>query len=254
MPIDFAYAQARAQARQASRLPPSRWRAIESSADLNRYIHGLRGTPLASVVQHFTATASPHAIELALRRFWHAEVESTSLWVPQPWRESVAWTTWLPELDAIAFLLEGNHPQPWMHEDDVLSRFAFEDGDERRAAIEAQLGSLPPATDFVPGRWWYERWLTSLPTTTLTGTGLDELTRLLGDFVRTGWGSVSPSAPATDKLEMLGRQFVRLLHRRTGTPAAAYCHLALIALDLMRLRGSLVRLSLVNAGATGSRP
>ncbi len=254
MPIDFAFAQARAQARLADRLTPSRWRAIESSTDLGRYVLGLRGTALAPVIQHFTASASPHAVERALRLHWRQEVESASQWVPRSWRDSVAWTAWLPDLDAVAFLLEGGAVLPWMPDDDVLGRFALEDIEQRREVIESVLGSLPPADEFIPGRWWYDRWLSYLPAPALDGTGLGELARLLRSFGNSRWAPASPSTAAEDSLELLDQAIARILHRHAATPAAVYCHLAMTAIELVRLRGGLVRRSLVNASRIGSSP
>ncbi len=251
MPGDFAYVQARAQARHGDRLSPSRWRAVEASTNLGGYIHALMGTSLAPAVRHFTGSASPHAIERTLRVTWRSEVERASRWVPREWRDSVAWAVWLPDLDAIGFLLDGNAILPWMHEDSLLTQFAFEQVDERRSAIQSQVGPLPPGDDFDPGKWWYEHWLDRLPTADLRGTGLDELTRHLEAFGKTRWESVASSAAMIETLEALAERITRLLRRRTGKPVSVFCHLALTALELMRLRGGLVRHSLVNAGATG---
>jgi hypothetical protein len=253
MPIDFAYAQARAQARLADRLPPARWRAVESSTALGRYLLGLRGTALAPVVQHFTASASPHAIERALRQHWQREVQHASLWVPRAFRDAVSWVAWLPYLDSVAYLLNGGTALPWMHEDDVLGPFVEGEADQRRQALESVLGRLPPAGDFVPTTWWHDRWLERLPAAPTEIRGLIELLRLLRTFVGSDSGPASPSATTDDSLERLSQACARLLHRLTGTPATVYCHLALTAIELMRLRGGLVRHSLVNARKSGNR-
>lgn len=253
MPIDFAYAQARAQARHGDRLTPSRWRAVESSADLGRYIHALRGTALATAIQHFTGTAAPHTIERTLRAAWRTEVERASRWVPRGWRDSVTWAAWLPDLEAIGHLLDGRKILPWMHEDAVLNRFALEDVDERRGAIESHVGRLPERDSFDAGQWWYEQWLERLPTADLRGTGLDDLAHYLKAFRNTRWESTSPSTARDETGEAFEQQITRLLHRRAGRPVSVYCHLALTALELLRLRGGLVRHSLVNARVTGDR-
>jgi hypothetical protein len=252
MPIDFAYAQARAQARLADRLSPARWRTVESSTDLGRYLLGLRGTALAPVVQPFTASASPHAIERALRRHWQSEVQQASLWVPRPFRDAVTWAAWLPYLDSVAYLLNGGAVELWMHEDDVLGPFFDREADQRRQALESALGRLPPTGDFVPATWWHDRWLERLPAGAAAIAGFTELSRLLRTFVSSDREPASPSATTDDGLERLGEACARLLHRLTGTPATVYCHLALTAIELMRLRGGLVRRSLVNASNGGS--
>jgi hypothetical protein len=253
MPIDFGYAQARVQARHGDRLTPSRWRAVESAADLGRYIHALRGTALAPAIQHFTGTASPHAIERTLRAAWRTEVERASRWVPRAWRSSVVWTAWLSDLEAIGYLLDGKEVLPWMHEDAVLNRFAREDVDERRGALVPHVGPLPERDSFDASRWWYEQWLERLPTADLRETGLDDLVHYLKAFGKTRWESTSPSTARDESGEALAKQMTRLLHRRAGRPVSVYCHLVLTALELLRLRGGLVRHSLVNAGVTGGR-
>ena len=42
----------------------------------------------------------------------------------------------------------------------------------------------------------------------------------------------------------LAQTVTRLFRRHGGTPVAVFCHLALVALDLERLRGDLVRRAL----------
>ena len=68
MPVEFAYAQARAQAQHGRRLSADTWSLLESSVGLSQFLHQLRGTTLAPRVEHFSATTSPHAIERFLRR------------------------------------------------------------------------------------------------------------------------------------------------------------------------------------------
>jgi hypothetical protein len=254
MPIDFGYAQARAQARQGLRLTPSRWRAVESSGDLGRYIHALRGTALAPAVQHFTGTASPHAVERTLRVTWRTEVEHASRWVPRAWRDSVSWTAWLPELDTLGHLLDGKAVLPWMREDALLNQLALEDPDERRTAIEALVGRLPASDDFDPRLWWHRRWLERLPSAGPGGSGLNELVGVLEAFGKSRWESTSSPAGTDESRDVLRQRITRLLHRRAGMPVAVYCHLALTALELLQLRAGLVRHALINAAATGEEP
>jgi hypothetical protein len=122
MPVEFAYAQARAQARQGDRLSADTWGLLESSVGLAQFLHLLRGTTLAPRVEHFSAVTSPHVIERSLRRDWHSEVDSATRWVPLRWRAAVAWTSWLAELPAIGHFLQGGAALHWMNEDPVLSR------------------------------------------------------------------------------------------------------------------------------------
>ena len=96
MSIDFAYAQARAQARLGERLPESGWRVLESVLGLPQFLASVRNTVLAPRVRHFSATVTPHAIERTLRDDWRTEVAAVSRWVPESWLPAVTWTASVP--------------------------------------------------------------------------------------------------------------------------------------------------------------
>jgi hypothetical protein len=122
MPVEFAYAQARAQARQGDRLSADTWGLLESSVGLAQFLHLLRGTALAPRVEHFSATTSPHVIERSLKREWHREVDLAMRWVPARWRAAVAWTGWLSELPAVSHLLQSGATLAWMKDDPASPR------------------------------------------------------------------------------------------------------------------------------------
>ena len=105
MSIDFAYAQARAQARLGERLPEADWRLLESTLSLPQFLTSVRNTVLAPRVQHFSAAVALQTIERTLRDDWRREVAAVSRWVPGPWIPAVKWTAWLPYLDGIAWLM-----------------------------------------------------------------------------------------------------------------------------------------------------
>ena len=136
MPVEFAYTQARAQARHGVRLSAEAWSLLESSVGLAQFLHLVRGTTLAPRVEHFSAATSPHLIERSLKRDWHREVDSATHWVPLRWRTAVAWTGWLAELPALGHLLDGGESLPWMAADPQLSAFSMEDAEATRRSIE----------------------------------------------------------------------------------------------------------------------
>ena len=242
MSIDFAFAQARVQARLGERLSATGWRALESTLGLPQYLASVRNTSLARYVQHFSTNLTPHTIERSLRDDWRAEVEAVRHWVPESWSPAVAWTTWLPYLDALAWLAGGGTVLPWMQADAVLSGVAA-----RELAVgHATFGILPD--DDTPAGWrarWFDHWTSLYPKTRdEEKAGL----RLLVAAVQRYFGTLErPGSSRTERREASERleaDAAGLVHRRAEAPVVVFCHLALVALDLQRLRDGLLRRAL----------
>ena len=226
MPIEFAYAQARAQARHGRRPGADTWSLLESSAGLSRFLHQVRGTALAPRVEHFSATSSPHVIERFLRREWREEVATAVRWVPARWRAAVAWTAVLAELPATAWLQAGGEPQTWMADDEALSAYtAGEAGAESRAGLDD----------------WLQHWRTLWPDDAGDNAMLENFVVL----VRTHGLGDAP-AEGADWRDTLGERAVRLLRRHREQPVTVFCHLLLCALELHRLRHGLLQRALFN--------
>ncbi len=232
MPIEFAYAQARAQARHGGRLSADTWGLLESSVGLSQFLHHVRGTALAPRVEHFSATTSPHVIERFLRREWYDEVVSAAHWVPARWRAAVAWTEKLAELPAISYLQAGGEPRAWMADDAVLSTFAA--GQVAAASGDGLAG-------------WLRRWRMLWPDDAAGDATLDELVMLVHKHGIRGEGGA-----ADDWRETLERRAVRILRRHREQPVTVFCHLLLCALELHRLRQGLLQRALFNDLETGA--
>ncbi len=243
MSVEFAYAQARAQARHGERLSPDTWSLLESSVGLAQFLHLARGTTLAPRVEHFSATTSPHAIERSFRLEWHREVGLATGWVPLRWRDAVAWTALLAELPALSHLLLGGAALPWMHEDPKLSTFASDDADAVRAGIEEALPGLiaHDRRGEHARAGWLGHWRRLWP---------DEAadTRALADLVSRveRYATVSEGEGADDWRSALERYALRTLRRHREQPATVFCHLLLCALELHRLRQGLLQRALFN--------
>jgi hypothetical protein len=234
MPIEFAYAQARAQAQHGGRLSADTWSLLESSVGLSQFLHHVRGTALAPRVEHFSATTSPHAIERFLRREWHDEVESAAHWVPGRWRPAVAWTDKLAQLPAAGYLLHGGEPQPWMADDPALSAFAAADPAALPASLEAAGygGGLDA---------WLHHWARLWPDDSTGRDALEELVSLIRRHgIRRGDSSDE------DWRSRLERHAVKMLRWRREQPVTVFCHLLLCALELQRLREGLLQRALFN--------
>lgn len=226
MAVEFAYAQARAQAQNGRRPSAETWSLLESSVGLSQFLHHVRGTALAPRVEHFSATTSPHVIERFLRREWRDEVDSAVRWVPARWRPAVAWTARLAELPAMDYLEHGGEPEPWMAEDPVLSTFA---------AGQA----VTPFVDGLAG--WSRQWRLLWPDDGDDEAALEKLASLVGTY-----GIRRAGDAADDWRSRLQARAVRILRRHRDQPVTVFCHLLLSALELHRLRQGLLQRALFN--------
>lgn len=238
MAVEFAYAQARAQAIQGRRLSHDGWYRVESRASLAGYLHALRGSALETVTTAISESSSPHAIERSLRSEWRQAVLAASRWVPVDWRPAVEWTLWLPILGILSHLQSGGSARPWMLADNSLAEFAAEDAAARRDVFQNQGLDWPePAEN--PVSWWIGHWRATWPG---GDRDLGRLDRLI-DIVF--------HAPATSGPERRGdtsepyaaraeKQIIRMLRYSPGQSVTVFCHLGLTAIELMRLRYGLV--------------
>lgn len=243
MPVEFAYAQARAQARQGDRLSADNWGLLESSVGLAQFLHLLRSTALAPRVEHFSGTTSPHVIERSLRREWHREVELTRRWVPVRWRAAVAWTGWLSELPAVSHLLQSGAALAWMKDDPVLSPFAAEDTDTIGSAIEEALPGL--TADGRSGDDGLARWLAHWRRLWPQEAADDRVLAGLVSLVER-LGTVDRGDEAGEWRSNLESKALRILRGRREQPVTVFCHLLLSALELHRLRQGLLQRAIFN--------
>ena len=243
MSVEFAYAQARAQARQGDRLGADTWGLLESSVGLAQFLHLARGTSLAPLVDHFSATTSPHVIERSLRLEWHREVDLATGWVPLRWRAAVAWTAWLAELPALGYLARGGAALPWMNEDPVLSGFAFDDADTVRVAIEDALPGLTGkgGIDDDARASWLGHWSRLWPDDATADPALADLVTQVRRLAIGGQGD-----GAGDWRGDLERHAIRILRSHREQPVTVFCHLLLSALELHRLRQGLLKRAVFN--------
>lgn len=216
MRVGFAYAQARIAARLARHPEEAVWGHLATGRTLAAYLSGVRRSPMAPWVAPLAATATPHAIERALRAEAWRVVAEVARWVAGGWRPAVAWMRYLVVVELFAATGEGAAP-PWLEGDPPLAA-TLASGVAEVAVAEGE----PPLVAWLTG--WERRWPDRSPAVVAERLG------------RLG----SPSLPATGAGGQVRMDLLRLVHRRPAEPVAALAYLTLAILDLARLCGELV--------------
>lgn len=240
---DWAYVQARLQARHGERLGPSDWAALDAAKSLEHFIERARASSLRRFADHLNARMSSHAIERALRAAWRSFVGEVASWAPERWRPAVRWVAFVPDLQVLQHLLSGDTP-PWTHADPVYAPLAEAEPGRRLERLgETPLRPLAALHDPaapIAARWlahWRALWP---PQSASDRAPLDRLVAIVGAhrdrLARAGAQDSSDRTRAE-----LAQSVARLFRRHSATPAALFSELILIALDLERLRGGLVR-------------
>lgn len=252
LPIE--YAQARLQARYGQRGDEPLWTQLRSARSFGAVLETLRASPLRRWVTAIPVDADADEVELRLRGELRGCIAEVASWMPDEWHPALLWTAHLVDLPAVARLAAGERPPAWMKRDPVLQQYAEADADLRRAAlrngplapvvlaIEAQSAEgarHTPAADAVALVAWLAEWRRRWPDRTGEDAAvLEELVRLFERHLPrfADLGSEEAWALRRDLETRVEARF----RRHALTPIAAFAYLALVALDLERLRGQLV--------------
>jgi hypothetical protein len=229
---DFAYAQARLPARHG-RNPGTpdapAWHALEASRTAAQALAAARAGTLADWVDGLDDAGDAHAIESRLRARWHRQVDEVAHWLPLRWQAAVRWFATLADLPWITAAAAVNEqrsaaPDPAARaqalRDAGLAPFA-----EAAATLDAS------ATVAI----WRAEWQRLAPAAEPLALRPAEL--LLPRLLGAGAARARNDAATRAALQ-------RLFRRHAGSVVAVTAHLALVALDLERLRGELVERSL----------
>lgn len=255
---DFAYVQARLHARHA-RLPGAAvWQVLEASRTAAHYLAQARAGPLAEWTDELDAAWDVHRIERGLRARWRRHVDEVARWLPPRWQAATRWFGTLTELPLIDALRGAGPAAGWQHADERLAAFVQPDPAARADALRhaglgpfASLATLatPPAGPRGPGAVaiWHEAWLQRVPPHETEPALVSRPAALLLPRLLGARGERSLAAESTR------RALSKLFRRHAGSPVAVFAHLALVALDVERLRGGLVARRLLEPGsASGS--
>jgi hypothetical protein len=248
----LAYAGARIQAR-ISRLPSDGdWQRLTSARSLAAYLEEARATGLSEWVRAFSGLSQPHELDRGCRALARDAARMTADWAPPPWRAAIEWVGWLPSLPLLEHLARGGDVPEWMTRDDRLRALLGDtDGLDSKALQAAGLDKLIPgvAAPEVGMRWrtaWRERWPAC---GRQAGRDLDALAALVERHLDAFRHGTPESAWA---LRETLRDRVRIyLHLHVLQPVELFAYLALVLLDLERLRAELVRRAVFNSGRAG---
>jgi len=241
-PAAFGYVQARAQARVAGLPRENDWQRLEATRSLSAFLEESRTTALKPWVAGLSGASDAHDIDRSVRAIFRAEVEGAARWVPDAWRASVRWVQWLPQLSALGQGLRTGKAPDWMARDAFLAGLVGTQGELDRTALRAAgLGPLIDAA--AEGRnlteTWLDGWRGRCPSIRRRfREGLDRLAATLLDHQR------QFLAAAPDRTWPLRRdldhRLRHLFHVFLLQPAGLFAYLALVAVELERLRAALV--------------
>lgn len=231
--VDFSYAQARIQARYGARPTEAEWLQLEGVADAAFYFEQARGTRLAPWIAGVGPATPVHELESRLRAALRALIEEVALWLPRPWLGAARWAAQLPGLPLLQRLAQGGELPPWLRHEAGLLPWPAPAGPEARLVEAARQAQV-----WLPEVWlaqWRALWP---PMGRAQRMGLEQLVRLLRTHLL-GFARL-PAERAWQSRRELQRHLQRLFRATAFAPAAAFAYLALVALDLERLRAALV--------------
>lgn len=237
----LAYAQARILARM-SRLPAEAdWQRLASARTLSAYLEEARTTGLGDWVRAFSGLSQSHELERGCRALARESARVTADWAPPSWRAAIEWVGWLPWLPLLEHLARGDRVPDWAAMDDQLRVLSDPGGlVDPRGLMAAGLADLIADGDpsEVGARWqaaWRERWPGCRQQCRHDLEGLATLLQRHLDAFRSG-----SSAAAWGLREALRERLCSHLHQHLIQPVALFGYLAILFLDLERLRGALV--------------
>jgi len=235
------FAHARLSSRYGERPDDIAWRKLEHVRELAALLDVARNSAFRTWVGGISAVATPHEIEAVLREHWRDHVAEVAGWMPDEWCAAVLWCAIVPDLAVIAHLARGHAALPWMRDDPVFRALV----DTEAGACPAALGAGPLAALAAgwddPGRivpLWRVEWERRAP-----ARGDPDLRAELGRALGAHLAAFHDPAlkDGWPLRRALQARLTLLLRRAMLDPAAAFAYLALIALDLERLRGELLR-------------
>lgn len=237
---DFAHAQARVQARYGRLPAETDWRRISGIRGLGAWLEDARNGPHRDWIKGFSAASTAADIEAGVRVLLLDEIDAVAAYVPVAWQDAVRWTSWLPLAGALEHLRAGGTLPDWARDVPQVAALLDDAGDWVQAQLE-RAGIAPlldPAAGPLLGAWtdgWRQRW--PHPGDAVRAD-LDALCRQLREHLSAF--RRSPPERAWTRRQALRERLRFSFHGLGLSPAAPFTYLALVALDLERLRRALL--------------
>jgi hypothetical protein len=244
----MAYAQARIQSRYGSRADATVWLKLQNIHDLGSYLQTAQQTPLRHWILGISATHSSHEIELTLRQKYRGHIDEVANWVPASWRRPLHWLKRIHDLPAMQYLATGGTPLEWMKKDPDLADFTdASQGVRVQAMREAGCSSLVDALhrdgNLLEG--WMREWHRIRPRSKHRDQGFAELERLVYQLILSQTRAHTHAHSEDDVLpadyDAISKRFRRIFRRHAFQPASVFAYLAIIMIDLHRIRSDLIQ-------------
>jgi hypothetical protein len=238
------------QARHGARLEEANWQALEGARSFAGYLDRTKSTGLRRFTERMQPDSQPHTIEQRLREARRNYAEEIASWMPASWQPAVRWAALMPDLPILSYLLKGGAAWPWMAADSVLAPLAQAPAAARGEQLkEAGLGGLARDGEHSEiAQCWLEHWrLLWAAGSSAERRHIEGLVAgVAQNFQRSAHaGTGAGSAP---ERRDLAKHLTRCFRANSATPAVVFCHLGLVALDIERLRGGLLRRLLLEGG------
>ena len=249
-PRRFAYTQARIQARYADLPGEDDWQRLAGARTLGTFVEEAREGALRGWVKGFSALSDAHDLDRGLRAIWVDNVRQVTQWVPPSWRPAFSWLRWLPLLPLLGHVARGHPLPPWVDSDPSLGVPRRSDGVLDTQALVAVGGvALTAPAEGLPEAWRAE-WQRLWPADDKALVGGVE--GLAASVLRHTRAFAQAGSDTAWSLRRELRERLRMDFHRLGLqPAAGFAFLALVALDLERLRAALMQRALFSLGEAG---
>jgi hypothetical protein len=236
---NIAYAQARVQARFARLPSEGEWQRLAASRTLAAFLEDARTGVLRVWIKGFSGQSDTHDLEVGVRGLYREAVDEVASWVPRSWRDAVSWTRWLILLPLVERTRNGGAMPHWVSRDPWLRTLLGDDGSLDRERMSAAGGDSLLGAELDPLAVWTIHWRRQWPRSTgRSRANLEKLAELVQVHVA-GFQRLTTDTAWSARQRL--REELRLgFHQRMLQPAVPFIYLALVALDLERLRAALV--------------
>jgi hypothetical protein len=242
------------QARFGERPSPAAWQRLAAIDESGAFLEAAGRAGLRRWVAGLDADMDLHSIEISLRERLRHLIRETAQWLPLPWREPMLWTSHLAQLPALAHVARGGEPHAWMREDPAIGVYLREQPPGPGVAVltaaqrETLFASQPDA-GAQPALHaallaWHDMWVETWPPRSHgeRASVVPVFETVVGHLQGLHKLASPERVPAVRAA--LEQQLRRLFRAGTLLPGAAFAYVALLALDLERVRAMLVECTL----------